>query len=367
MKIGLSPDENPGDPGAVDNGIVERDINIAVATHLQSALARCGQEVWFDPSLTYEQRVAKANSDGTQLLIACAHNASGSPDAEGAVLVICPGGDEVQRQGELAKAIGDQLVAGGLVGRWNIYHENVYEGCEFNGPTGYVEFAYETNPTDAATIKQPDYAPRAAELLCQGIASWAGFAYAPPVHPSAPIPEWKLNLEQLPAPMTGTLADGARLFDLVQNMPLDVALSPRATVVAKTTVRGSEYYLTQFSVDHVTGYGIPVAAFTELPSPVTTTPTADPHGPPAVVVPPLHDGIPDHEAGLPTPPVNPSPVDVKQPATPTTQPHPSELADILNAGLAEVEKIATEDLVKIAIALAEQLPGVLGVLVARLP
>ena len=78
MRIAISPDENPGDPGAVHNGIVERDVNIKVATALQAALQRCGQDAWFDAGITFEERVAKANSDGTQLLVACAHNAATS-------------------------------------------------------------------------------------------------------------------------------------------------------------------------------------------------------------------------------------------------------------------------------------------------
>src|SRR5438876_1155301 len=79
-------------------------------------------------------------------------------------------------------------------------------GAVHNG-TLYAELGYETNPDDAARIKQPDYPERAAELMCQGIASACGFAYTP-VHPPppAPDPEWKQNLQQLPAPVSGVLA-----------------------------------------------------------------------------------------------------------------------------------------------------------------
>ncbi len=264
MRIAISPDENPGDPGAVDNGIVERTVNIAVATALAAALKRCGQDVWFDPSITFEQRVAKANSDGTQLLVACAHNAAGSPAAEGALFLFCnfngDGGAAAKafgRQQLLATKCGESLVAGGLVEHWGEYVEEVYECCVFDGDTLYCEFGYETNPTDAARIKQPDYPVRAAELLCAGIAAAEGFPFAPLVHPSAGDPEWKTNLQPLPAPLTGVLAADVEVVNTITNEPVEkLSQGTSLTVTHQTRVRNVEYYVTQFSVDHATGYAI---------------------------------------------------------------------------------------------------------------
>jgi len=269
MRIAISPDENPGDPGAVHSGIVERDVNIAVATALEASLKRCGQDAWFDPSLTYEERVAKANSDGTQLLVACAHNASGSPAAEGALFLFCKGDDNgaaakaFGHQSLLAQKCGDSLLSGGLVAHWSEYVEDVYECCAFNGDTLYCEFGYETNPDDAARIKQPDYPPRAAELLCGGIAPAMGFGYAPPVHPSAPDPEWKQNLQPLPAPISGVLAAPVDVINTLTNEKVaELAQGTALAVVYSTRVRGVEFYMTQFAVDHATGFAIAKAAVT---------------------------------------------------------------------------------------------------------
>lgn len=263
MRIAISPDENPGDPGAVDNGIVERDVNIAVAQQLQAALQRCGQDAWFNPNITFEQRVTEANKDGTSLLVACAHNAAGSPAAEGALFLFCKGDDDgasakaFGKQMLLAEKCGESLTGGGLVAHWNVYIEDVYECCVFDSDTLYCEFGYETNPSDAATIKQPDYAHRAAELLCQGIAAAEGFAYAPIVHPSAPAPEWKANLEQLPAPLSGVLAADVDVTDTISNVKVETLKQGSAlSVVYATKVRGVAYYMTPFSVDHATGYAI---------------------------------------------------------------------------------------------------------------
>ncbi len=269
MRIAISPDENPGDPGAVHNGIVERDVNIKVATALQTALQRSGQDAWFNPNITFEQRVAEANADGTQLLVACAHNAAGSPAAEGALFLFCAGDDAgasakaFGHQQLLAARVGAALVAGGLVAHWGEYVEDVYECCVFNNDTLYCELGYETNPDDAARIKQPDYPTRAAELIAQGVASALGFPYAPPVHPSAPDPEWKQNLSQLPAPLSGVLAADVDVIDTINNQPVAKLSQGTALSLAYATrVRDVEYYMTAWSVEHATGYAIAKTAVT---------------------------------------------------------------------------------------------------------
>ncbi len=326
MQFAISPDENPGDPGAVHNGIVERDVNIAVASHLEAALKRSGQDVWFDSSITFTQRINEANANGTQVLVACAHNAAGSPAAEGAQFLFCGAAAHAfGHQQAAADKCGATLVAGGLVQHYSTYDENVAECCDFNGDTVYVEFGFETNPTDAATIKQPDYPSRAAELLCQGLAATFGFPYAPPVHPSAPPPEWKANLVALPAPLTGVLAASVTVIDTITNIKVtELAAGTTLTVAFETKVRGTDYYVTQFSVDHATGSAIAKASVTFVapqpaagsgsitppvnPSPVTTPPPP-PSGaptPPAVVPPPPASTAPPPSQTPPPPPPTPA-------------------------------------------------------------
>ena len=263
MRFAISCDENPGDPGAVHDGIVERDVNVKVASALEAALKRCGQDAWFNPNLTYEQRVVEANKDGSEVLVACAHNAAAAA-AEGALFIFCgPAAHHFGRQQLAAEKCGEALVAGGLVVKFGTYDEEVYECCAFERDTVYCELGYETNPRDAAVIKQPDYPARAAELLAQGLAAAYGFAYTPVVHPSAPAPEWKQNLQQLPAPLSGMLAADVDVVNTVTNEKVDsVKQGSALTVAYATKVRDIEYYMTQFSVDHATGYAIVKASVT---------------------------------------------------------------------------------------------------------
>jgi hypothetical protein len=253
------------------------------------------------------------------LLVACAHNAAGSPAAEGALFLFCDvngdGGAAAKafgRQQLLAEKCGESLVAGGLVAHWSEYAEQVYECCVFDHDTLYCEFGYETNPTDAANIKQPDYPSRAAELLCAGIAAAEGFGYAPVVHPTAPEPEWKANLSKLQAPISGVLASPVAVLDTIRNEQVsELVAGTTLTVAYVTRVRNVEMYMTQWSVDHATGYAIAKTAVTfktagdasgsvSPPTPTAPSPPATGSTPPAA-------GTPAPSSPVPTPTRTPPP------------------------------------------------------------
>ncbi len=210
VRICISPDENPGDPGTtVDPWITERALNVQVASALEAALKRCGQDAWFDGGITYEERVARANSDGTHLLVACAHNAGGG---SGTRFLVCPGGHESQtptwrdgspnRQDQLAAAVGAELVAAGVSPGWKEEDEAVYECCQFWADSLYCELLFMDNVSDQAIYHQPDYPSRAAEAIAKGIAKVFGFAYVPPPAPAPtpPTPNPAPAPEPAPAP-----------------------------------------------------------------------------------------------------------------------------------------------------------------------
>lgn len=196
MKFALSCDENPGDPGTTAGGINERAMNILVCRQLELALRRCHQVVWFDPTITYVQRVAKANAAGYDVLFACAHNAAGSAAAEGAQFIFCGAiAHKTGKQALAAANVGNELVKAGVVLRWGTYDENVYECCNFNKDTVYCEFLFQTNPRDLLEEKKPSYPHDAAEASCRGLARTYGFSYVPvpapkpkPIPPPVPIP-----------------------------------------------------------------------------------------------------------------------------------------------------------------------------------
>jgi N-acetylmuramoyl-L-alanine amidase len=179
VRIAISPDENPDDSGSVSaSGVTERSVNLRVAYALRDALSRCGQDVWFDPTITYVERVRIANRDGTSLLVACAHNES-TPGLSGTQFVFCPGGAVWGQQGEAARNVMAELA---MIPGWPRRRadaiEAVYECCEFSLDTVYIEYLF-MSPEDEYLWSQPGYAMAAAEATARGLARTYGFAYVP--------------------------------------------------------------------------------------------------------------------------------------------------------------------------------------------
>jgi hypothetical protein len=183
MRIAISPDQNPGEPGVVAaNGTEEATLNAAVASALQTALQRCGQDAWFDPSSTREDRVAKANGDGTALLVTCSHNVS-TPGLSGTQFVFCPGGQTFGSQGPAADAVYAELAK---IAGWPARREDevadVYECCAFERDTVFVRYLF-MSPDDEALWARQDYSAEAAEATARGLAAVYGFEYSVPPPP----------------------------------------------------------------------------------------------------------------------------------------------------------------------------------------
>lgn len=216
MRIALSPDENPGDSGSVAaDGTTERSVNLEVCDALYVALARCGQDVWFNETITYVERVAIANGDGTRLLVACAHNES-TPGLSGTQFVFCPGG---QASGFQSLAAANVYVELATIPGWPQRRpdavEDIYECCAFNGDTLYCELLY-MSPQDQVLWSRPDYAATVAEEMAQGLAITYRFDYVPPVPSPAPAPGpgpgWLGPIEESAPMISVTFANQLHLF-----------------------------------------------------------------------------------------------------------------------------------------------------------
>lgn len=274
MKFTISCDEDPGQPGAVAaDGTVERDVNMAVGNMLIAALQRCGQSVAADFSIGVVERVARANSDGSDVLVACAHNGSSDASVRGTQMVYCPGGN-VEGQKVAGDTVAQAIIAAGISPRQlGDAVEQVYECCSFNKDTVYTEFLFMSNAEDLAMIHSAGYARRAAEAACQGLASHYGFAY---VAPPAPPASWKTGFTA--APQHFNLAKPVPISNVVTGVvagtinpgPLDVA----------GTLPGPDggWYVTQWALDHDVPNGINqlnVAAAIATPIPPPQPPDDD--------------------------------------------------------------------------------------------
>lgn len=199
MRIAISCDENPGDPGAVAaDGTQERTLNISVCNTVRDALLRCGVDAWFDDTITFVDRVARANSDGTEVLVACAHNES-TAGRSGTQFVFCPGGQSFGAQSKAASLVYAQLAKlPGWPSRIGDAVEDVYECCAFNRDTVYCELLF-MSVNDEPLWSKPFYHADAAEAIVRGLADTYGFTYVqpsnvqpqqPPAIPALPSNHW---------------------------------------------------------------------------------------------------------------------------------------------------------------------------------
>lgn len=81
-KVFIDPGHGGQDPGAVQNGYLEKNINLSLALKLKNELMKYGADVVMsresDVTLSLEQRVAMANQANADLLISIHHNSSTS-------------------------------------------------------------------------------------------------------------------------------------------------------------------------------------------------------------------------------------------------------------------------------------------------
>lgn len=246
MRIAISPDENPGQSGSVAaDGTTERSVNLLVAGALRDALVRCGQDAWFDPTITWDERVATANGDGTALLVATAHNES-TDGQSGTQFVFCPGGLTFGHQSAAAAAVyGELAKLPGWPARRGDAVENVVECCAFNGDTVYCELLY-MSPQDEPLWSAPGYPRRAAEAIARGLASTYGFAYvAPP------------QLEE-PVTLTNSRPDGQTdKYTLIDGEVLHAVLAPvTGNVTHQDTLPGEWRAIIDSGYAWVLGYGM---------------------------------------------------------------------------------------------------------------
>jgi N-acetylmuramoyl-L-alanine amidase len=325
MIVTISPDEDPGQPGAVAaDGTIEREVNIAVADVLIESLKRCGFDVRADFSIGVVERVARANSDGSGALVAVAHNGSGNADTNGCQFVFCPGGQGNGQQNEGATNIADELISAGIAQqRLGDAVEQIYECCAFNNDTLYVECLFLSNARDLAKIHEPTYPTDCAEAITRGVCKTYGVPYVPVVPPT-PVHLWTADVVK--DAQSFTLLRAVNVMDFGGGHVLGVVPVGTLDVAGTYTLSDGEvFYVTQWAMDHNDPHGMlksDVAAATlPEPQPVPPTPIPSPTPTPLPPVPP----VPPQPDPAPVPPIPPTPAPVPEPL-PTFQQWIADLA-----------------------------------------
>ncbi|MCF6410093.1 N-acetylmuramoyl-L-alanine amidase [Pseudalkalibacillus salsuginis] len=175
--ITIDPGHGGKDPGAIANGLVEKEINLAVSKKLQKHLEAAGAKVVMTrtdndtyPSLSDRVKIAE-NSNSTVFVSIHANKFSdkAAHGTETYYNYTAPQGEEGKKlatfiQNRLYKAI-DTYNRGVKHGNFHVIRENTIPGV-------LVELGFMTNPEDAKKLASNTYRELMAKAIYQGIVDY---------------------------------------------------------------------------------------------------------------------------------------------------------------------------------------------------
>jgi len=179
--IALDAGHGGRDPGADPDGVLEKDINLAIAKLL---LGLAEAEESLDPVLirsldifiSLEDRIAQAEAAGAILYVTVHANSFSSPEPNGVETIVAdtrPLDDDSWVLGEL---IQDAVVsATGANDRGTRAQESYTQRTEM--PAVSVETGYLTNPEERARLNDPAYQAKVAEGILAGIKQFISYRY----------------------------------------------------------------------------------------------------------------------------------------------------------------------------------------------
>ena len=175
IKVFIDAGHGGRDPGAVRNGLNEKEANIAIAFKLKSKLEADGFTVIMsrsgDQHNTLNGIVSLANNSGADIFISIHNNSSISPNAHGTETYWNANG--VNGSNQLAGHIQSNLVS--QIGRANrgVKTANFRVIKYTTMPAALVECAFVSNATEAELLKSGDFQDRCATGLFNGIKKFA--------------------------------------------------------------------------------------------------------------------------------------------------------------------------------------------------
>ena len=160
------------DPGAVANGIQEKDVVLPISLDLGRALQSMGYSVYYtrtnDVEIDLEPRVASAESVNADVFVSVHANAlaAGNSGISG-IETYHARGSTVGK--ELADYVHAQIIEGTGAKDRSVRSAGFYVIARTSMPAILVETGFVTNPTEAANLDNPSYQKRMAEAIAKGI------------------------------------------------------------------------------------------------------------------------------------------------------------------------------------------------------
>lgn len=177
MKVFLDAGHGGKDPGALGNGLKEKDINLSVALKIGDILKNHGVNVGYsrttDVFVELQDRAIMANNFGADVFVSIHTNAAENINAKGVETFSYPGSVKGSR---LAQAIQDSVLDDKLYTINRGTKTANYAVLRLtNMPAALVELAFITNPQDADILRnrQDDL----AVAVAKGILHYLGIQY----------------------------------------------------------------------------------------------------------------------------------------------------------------------------------------------
>lgn len=168
----LDPGHGGKDPGAVGNGVIEKDVNLDIALRARELLKGMGYQVVMtrvrDIYVSLEERCKIANSSGAEAFLSVHNNASinGGEGTE----TFCYYDSEEGKV--LANAVHSQVISRiGLKNR-GVKKAGFYVLANTDMPSALLEGAFISNPKEASLLKEASFRQKIAEGIAAGIADY---------------------------------------------------------------------------------------------------------------------------------------------------------------------------------------------------
>lgn len=167
----LDPGHGGNDPGAMYNGIVEKDLTLAVSLSLRTKLLALGAKVEMtrdvDSTLTLQERLDQSNNSCPDLFLSIHANAVGNRAISGI---------ETYWHDSADQALSDLFLSTLSVdlndpAKWSM-QRNLFVLTGNRAPASLVEIGYLTNKARAALLKTSTYQDKVASSLSRALVAY---------------------------------------------------------------------------------------------------------------------------------------------------------------------------------------------------
>ncbi|MCS6959890.1 MAG: N-acetylmuramoyl-L-alanine amidase [Pseudanabaenaceae cyanobacterium SKYGB_i_bin29] len=168
----VDPGHGGGDPGAIANGVQEKDVVLAISLAVGRELQRLGHVVYYtrtqDVEIDLEPRVRLAEQVRANVFVSVHANslASQSSHVNGIETFFAPG----SRLGrELAELVQNEVIAATGARDRGVKSARFYVVHRTTMPSILVETGFVTNPQEAANLANPVYQQKLGEGIARGV------------------------------------------------------------------------------------------------------------------------------------------------------------------------------------------------------